>query len=106
MNKTKEKALRFEMIILLYYIIIKMAQRLSYNYENTYEREKTSKMNQIENYVSVLIDHNKNYADQLNLMRKENTDLRGQVEIIMGEMLKLKENYEDVLAQTKSQYSQ
>ena len=93
MNKTKEKALRFEMIILLYYIIIKMAQRLSYNYENTYEREKTSKMNQIENYVSVLIDHNKNYADQLNLMRKENTDLRGQVEIIMGEMLKLKENY-------------
>ena len=39
-------------------------------------------------------------------MRKENTDLRGQVEIIMGEMLKLKENYEDVLAQTKSQYSQ
>jgi hypothetical protein len=80
-----------------------MAQRLSYNYD--YNCEKVSKMNEIESYVSILIENNKNYADELNLLRKENTDLRGQVEVLMGEMLKLKDNYEDSLADTKASYS-
>lgn len=47
-------------------------------------------MTEIENYVTILIENNRNYAEELNSLRKENTHLRGQTEVMMGEMLKLK----------------
>jgi hypothetical protein len=67
-----------------------MSQRLGCNYEYGFEREKASKMSEIESYVAILIENNKNYAEETNLLRKENTDLRGKIEVIMGEALKLK----------------
>jgi hypothetical protein len=89
-----------------------MAQRLYLDYdreERYYEepkvqREKASKMAEIENYVSILIDNNRAYGEELNILRKENTDLRGQIEVMMGEMLKLKESYEEMLVATKAEY--
>jgi hypothetical protein len=36
------------------------------------------------------MENNKNYADELNVLRRDNTDLRGKLEVIMGEMLKNK----------------
>jgi hypothetical protein len=38
----------------------------------------------------ILMENNKNYADELNILRRDNTDLRGKLEVIMGEMLKNK----------------
>jgi hypothetical protein len=38
----------------------------------------------------ILMENNKNYADELNVLRRDNTDLRGKLEVIMGEMLKNK----------------
>lgn len=89
-----------------------MAQRLYLDYdreERYYEepklqREKASKMAEIESYVSILIDNNRAYGEELNILRKENTDLRGQIEVMMGEMLKLKESYEEMLVATKAEY--
>lgn len=52
----------------------------------------------------ILIENNKNYADQLNILRKDNTDLRGKLEVMMGDMLKNKQSYEDSLASTKASY--
>jgi hypothetical protein len=42
----------------------------------------------------------------LNILRKENTDLRGQIEVMMGEMLRAREGFEDNLAKTKASYAQ
>jgi hypothetical protein len=54
-----------------------MSQRLYVDYEralcemdsNTY-REKTSKMAEIENYVNVLIENNRVYADEINSLKR------------------------------------
>ena len=36
-------------------------------------------MTEIEAYVNVLIENNRAYADELNNLRRDNTDLRGQI---------------------------
>jgi hypothetical protein len=82
-----------------------MTQRLGREYGAGAEREKAAKMAEIENYVSILIENNKAYAEELHLLRKENTDLRGQIEVLMGEHLRAKEGFEDALAQTKAAYA-
>ena len=56
-----------------------MAQRLYIDYNQPFEgepatfRDKASKMTEIEAYVNVLIDNNRAYADELNLLKRENT---------------------------------
>ena len=56
--------------------------------------------------MAILIENNKGYAQELDLLRKENTDLRGQVEVLMGDLLRAKEKYEDSMAQTKTAYAE
>jgi archaellum component FlaC len=63
-------------------------------------------MAEIESYVGILIDNNKGYAEELHVLRKENTDLRGQVEVLMGDLLRVKEGYEEALAHTKAGYAE
>lgn len=55
--------------------------------------------------MGILIENNKAYAEELNVLRKENTELRGQVEQLMGQLLRAKEGFEDSLAQTKATYA-
>lgn len=84
-----------------------MSQRLCVNYEredkyqsnsssDSYQcqcKGKPSRMIEIESYVNVLIENNKNYSEEINLLRKENFLFRGELEVIMKDMLTLKENH-------------
>lgn len=65
--------------------------RMHYEPEPAYYKDKNSKITEIEAYVNVLIDNNRAYADELNALRKDNTDLRGQIEVLMGDILRERE---------------
>ena len=89
-----------------------MSQRLYIDYDRglheadaNSSREKASKMTEIEAYVNVLIENNRTYADEINLLKRDNTDLRGQNEIIMGDTIREREKFEQRLADTKSDYT-
>ena len=43
--------------------------------------------------MNVLIDNNRSYADEINSLKRDNTDLRGQLEVLMGESLRQKEKH-------------
>ena len=92
------------------YII--MSQRLYPDYDrillesdqNTY-RQKGSKMAEIESYVNVLIENNRAYAQEINQLKRENNDLRSQLEVTMGDILREREKFEQSLADSRAQYT-
>lgn len=82
-----------------------MTQRLGREYGAGGEREKAAKMAEIESYVGVLIENNRAYAEEVQLVRGENGELRGQVEALMGDLLRAKEGFEEELAATRAGYA-
>ena len=36
-------------------------------------------MNEIEAYVNLLIENNQGYAEEINFLKRENSDLKGQI---------------------------
>ena len=59
-------------------------------------------MAEIESYVNVLIENNRAYADEINVLKRENTDFRSQLEVTMGDILREREKYEQSLADTRA----
>ena len=59
-------------------------------------------MAEIESYVNVLIENNRAYADEINLLKRENNDLRSQLEVTMGDILREREKFEQSLADSRA----
>ena len=62
-------------------------------------------MAEIESYVNVLIENNRAYSEEINGLRKDNSDIRGQLEVMMGDMVKLKQAHQEQMATTKQEYN-
>ena len=59
-------------------------------------------MAEIESYVNVLIENNRAYAEEINLLKRENNDLRSQLEVTMGDILREREKFEQSLADSRA----
>ena len=49
----------------------------------------------------MLIENNRAYNEEINNLRRENSDTRGQLEVMMGDMVKLKQAHQEQMAATK-----
>ena len=62
-------------------------------------------MAEIQTYVNVLIENKRNYAQEINILKRDNSELKSQLELNLGQMLRDNERHEDIMAETKAQYA-